>query len=395
MLGGLVRRGFASEAAVNTSLYDFHVENGGKMINFGGFMLPVQYADQSISESHLFTRKSASLFDVSHMLQTEIRGEGCLDYLETIVTANLRALKVNSSVLTVFTNEAGGILDDLIITKIEDDHLFVVSNAGRKDHDQAHMLRGLEAHRSKNKDCDIRMRFFEPRERALIALQGPQAADCLQSMTDVDLSQLYFMTSTVASVAGVQGCRITRCGYTGEDGFEISIPAILSMEVSREILKDERVKLAGLGARDTLRLEAGLCLYGSDITEKTTPVQAGLTWLVDKTRRERKDFPGAEAIVKEIKEGSKTKRVGLISEGGPPARHDAVIADSTGSKDVGTVTSGCPAPSLSKNVAMGYVQTEYSKPGTELSLKIRGKIYKAVVAKMPFLPAKYYNKPKM
>jgi len=364
------------------------------MVNFGGFMLPVQYADQGIASSHIFTRSNASLFDVSHMLQTEIIGTDGITYMDTMVTANVRDLPKGSAVLTVFTDENGGILDDLIITKIEEDHLYVVSNAGRKDHDQAHMLAALEAHKKKHSGSKLKVRFFDPSQRSLLALQGPKAASSLQKVTDLDLAKLYFMTSAVGSVAGVGGCRITRCGYTGEDGFEISMPSIKSVEIAREVLRDEDVKLAGLGARDSLRLEAGLCLYGSDISDKTTPVEAALTWLVDKKRRQRADFPGAAAILRQITEGSRIKRVGLISSDGPPARHDAIITDATGEQEWGSITSGCPAPSIGRNVAMGYVPTEHSRAGTEVGLKIRGKLYSAVIAKMPFVKTHYYAKPK-
>ncbi|XP_044260537.1 aminomethyltransferase, mitochondrial [Tribolium madens] len=390
----VLRRGFASDAKAEvTALYDFHVENGGKMVNFGGFMLPVQYSDLGIAASHLHTRKNASLFDVSHMLQTEISGSDCLAYMESLCTADLKTLPPNTSTLTVFTNEKGGVLDDLIITKISDDHLYVVSNAAMKKQDQQHLLKALDNHKKSNPNSNIKMKFFEPSERGLVALQGPKAAEVLQKMIDVDLSKLYFMTSTEATVCGCGACRVTRCGYTGEDGFEISMPAIKQVDITREIMKDGAVKLAGLGARDSLRLEAGMCLYGNDLTSETTPIEAALTWLVAKRRRESRDFPGAETIVSQIKNGASRKRVGLIADGGPPARHGTPIVDSNGN-EIGSVTSGCPSPSLGKNIAMAYVPTDLSKNGTKHNLKIRDKIYSAVVTKMPFVPSNYYNKPK-
>ncbi|KAF2900624.1 hypothetical protein ILUMI_05563 [Ignelater luminosus] len=389
-------RFFATEAAkpAATSLYNFHVEKGGKIVNFGGFLLPVQYSDQGIANSHLYTRKNASLFDVSHMLQTEITGPDGVQYLEKLCTADVQGLKEGSAVLTVFTNEKGGILDDLIITKIDSNHLYIVSNAARKEHDQQLLLKALEKYKQTNKSSQLKIRFFDPKERSLLALQGPKAAEVLQKLTDVDLSKLYFMTSVPCSVAGVTACRITRCGYTGEDGFEISVPAFKTGDVANELLNGGVTKLAGLGARDSLRLEAGLCLYGNDITAETTPVEAGLTWLVAKRRREVKDFPGADIIVKQIKEGVSRKRIGLVSSSGPPARHDAAIFNEDGSQQIGIVTSGCPGPSLGKNVAMGYVPTEFSKVGAKLNLKIREKLYEAVVTKMPFVKANYYTKPK-
>ncbi|CAH1382691.1 unnamed protein product [Tenebrio molitor] len=388
-----LRRGLADARAEVTALYDFHVENGGKMVNFGGYLLPVQYADQGIAASHLHTRSSASLFDVSHMLQTEITGAGCLSYMESVCTADLQNLPANSSILTVFTDERGGVLDDLIVTKISEEHLYVVSNAAMKLQDQAHLLRALEEHKKRNAASDIRVKFFEPQERGLVALQGPHAARVLQRFTDVDLSRLYFMTSTEAAVCGSGACRITRCGYTGEDGFEISVPAIKAVDIAREILKEEEVKLAGLGARDSLRLEAGLCLYGSDLTAETTPVEAALTWLVSKRRRERSDFPGADVVLAQIRDGSKRKRVGLVAEAGPPARHGTPVLDGGGDQ-VGSVTSGCPSPTLGKNIAMAYVPTALAKAGTRFKLKIRDKLYDAVTAKMPFVPSNYYTKPK-
>lgn len=389
-----LKRNFSSQKGDVTALYDFHARNGGKIVNFGGYLLPVQYSDQSIVNSHLFTRKNASIFDVSHMLQTEIRGKNCVDFLESVCTADIQGLKENSGVLTVFTNENGGILDDLIVTKINDEFLYVVSNAAMKQQDQKIMLAGLENYKKQNNpSSEITIKFFETVERTLIALQGPKAAGSLQKLTDADLTTLYFMNTTVGNVGDATGCRITRCGYTGEDGFEISIPANQSEHVVKLLLENPDVKLAGLGARDSLRLEAGLCLYGSDINSNTTPVEAALTWLVAKRRRELKNFPGAEQILQQIKEGSKTKRVGVTTTSGPPPRHGAKILSEDG-RVLGDVTSGCPSPSLGVNVAMGYVPTELSKSGTKLGLQIRDKIYEGVVSKMPFVKANYYNKPK-
>ncbi|XP_023013552.2 aminomethyltransferase, mitochondrial [Leptinotarsa decemlineata] len=389
----LGNRSFSNESKAEvTALYDFHLKNGGKMVNFGGFLLPLLY-DLSIVNSHLFTRKSASLFDVSHMLQTEIRGTKCIDYFESICTADIQGLKNNSASLTVFTNENGGILDDLIVSKISDDHLFVVSNAARKEDDQRHMLRAWENFKKSHPSADIHIKFFNPHERSLLALQGPKAAGVLKDITDVDLSQLYFMNTVTGVIADVKDCRVTRCGYTGEDGFEISIPASDTLKVAETLLQNENIKLAGLGARDSLRLEAGLCLYGNDIKSSTTPVEGALTWLVAKRRRELGNFPGAEVILKQIKEGSSVKRIGLTYQTGPPARQGARILSENG-LELGEVTSGCPSPSLGKNIAMGYVPSDNSKVGTKVHLKIRDKLYEAVISKMPFVKANYFNKPK-
>ncbi|KAJ8981980.1 hypothetical protein NQ317_002154 [Molorchus minor] len=355
------KRFFATDAKGEvTALYDFHVQNGGKMVNFGGFLLPVQYSNLSIVNSHLFTRKNASLFDVSHMLQTEIRGKDCVQYFESLCTADVRGLNDSSAVLTVFTSENGGILDDLIVTKISDDHLYVVSNAARKNHDQKHMLNALDSLKRSDPSVEVSVKFYEPIERGLLALQGPKAAESLGNLTNVELSKLYFMNSVSGEVAGVKGCRITRCGYTGEDGFEISISASEASKVATELLNKENVNLAGLGARDSLRLEAGLCLYGNDITTETTPVEAALTWLVAKKRREQRNFPGADVILKQIKEGALPTEshlkdigvatgtlnfclvVGLISKDGPPARQGASILAEDG-QELGKITSGCPS----------------------------------------------------
>jgi len=388
------KRHFASQKGDITSLYEFQVQNGGKIVNFGGYLLPVQYGDQSIVNSHLFTRKNASIFDVSHMLQTEIKGKNCIEFFESLCTADIQGLKENSGVLTVFTNQNGGILDDLIVTKINDEHLYVVSNAAMKSQDKNIMLTGLENYKKQqNSTSEIDITFFETLERALVALQGPKAVEALQKLTEVDLTTLYFMNTIVGNVGGVEGCRITRCGYTGEDGFEISIPGDKAEKVVKALLENTDVKLAGLGARDSLRLEAGLCLYGNDITADTTPIEAALTWLVAKRRRQLKNFPGAEKIVQQIKDRSKIKRIGLTSTAGPPPRHGAQILSEDG-QVLGDVTSGCPSPSLGVSVAMGYVPTEFSKVGTSLGLKIRDKVYGGVVTKMPFVKANYYNKPK-
>ncbi|XP_060533440.1 aminomethyltransferase, mitochondrial [Cylas formicarius] len=388
-----VRRFCDTSKGETTPLYNFHVKNGGKIVNFGGFLLPVQYGDQSIVASHLFTRKSASLFDVSHMLQTEIKGKHCIECLESVCTADIRGLADNSGVLTVFTNDRGGILDDLIVTKISDERLYIVSNAAMRDQDRQILKSALVSYKTANKDAEVDVEFLRPSERALVALQGPEAARALQRIVDVDLEKLFFMKSVVGRVGDADDCRITRCGYTGEDGFEISAPAQKVQSLVRTLLDEETVKLAGLGARDSLRLEAGLCLYGNDITPETTPVEAALAWLVAKRRRELKNFPGAEVVLRQIKEGSEIKRVGLTLRNGPPARHGAEILTGEGEK-VGRVTSGCPSPSLGMNIAMGYLPIAFSKPGTKIGVKIRDKVYEGAVTKMPFVPSNYHNKPK-
>lgn len=375
-----------SKKSIRTPLYDLHLKHGGKLVDFAGFMLPVQYSELSVSASHLFTRSNASIFDVSHMLQTRVSGKDSIAWFETICPVDLRAIGEGSSSLTVFLNTKGGIIDDLIVTKVDSETLYVVSNAGRLDFDKQHMQETSELFRKQGNDVSIE--FWDTSERALIAVQGPKAVAAVQSLTEIPLKELWFMTSRVGAVAGVEDCRVTRCGYTGEDGVEISIPADKAVGVTEALLQSNDVKLAGLGARDSLRLEAGLCLYGNDIDESTTPVEASLTWLIAKRRREEANFPGAGVILKQIKEGVSRRRVGIRMETGAPARKDALLKDSTGI--VGTVTSGCPSPSLGGNVAMGYVNDNLQKSGTELLVNIRGKDVACKVAKMPFVPAKYY-----
>ncbi|KAI5645753.1 aminomethyltransferase folate-binding domain-containing protein [Phthorimaea operculella] len=374
---------------VKTPLYNLHERYGGKLVDFAGFMLPVQYSDMSVSASHLFTRKSASIFDVSHMLQTNVRGKDCITWFESICPVDLKGMPDGSSSLTVFLNGKGGIIDDLIVTKVNSETLYVVSNAGRLEVDKEHMKATSENLKKQGKDVTVE--FWDVNDRALIALQGPKAAAALQSLTDIPLGELVFMTSRLGNVAGVP-CRVTRCGYTGEDGVEISIPADKADHVTEALLQLSDVKLAGLGARDSLRLEAGLCLYGNDIDESVTPVEASLTWLIAKRRRQDALFPGSDVILRQIKEGVSRRRVGIRIEEGAPARKDAMLKDPSSSEVVGRVTSGCPSPSLGGNVAMGYVSESLKKSGTSLAVNIRGKDIPCVVAKMPFVPSKYYIK---
>uniref|UniRef100_A0A670HW09 Aminomethyltransferase n=1 Tax=Podarcis muralis TaxID=64176 RepID=A0A670HW09_PODMU len=344
------------ESLKQTSLYDFHRHHGGKMVAFAGWSLPVQYTHSHL-ESHLHTRQHCSLFDVSHMLQ---------------------------GTLSLFTNERGGIMDDLIVTSTSDQHLYVVSNAGCRDKDFALMKNKVKEMKAAGCDVDL-----EVSDNALLALQGPAMARVLQAGVSDSLAKLPFMTSAVMSVFGVPGCRVTRCGYTGEDGVEISVPASRAVELAELLLKDSTVWLAGLAARDSLRLEAGLCLYGNDIDESTTPVEASLIWTLGKRRRAAMDFPGASIILAQIKEKPKRKRVGLTSSG-PPIRQHMPILSPEG-KAIGEVTSGCPSPCLQKNIAMGYVESDYSKLSTALTVEVRKKSCPALVTKMPFVATNYYT----
>ncbi|XP_073991757.1 aminomethyltransferase, mitochondrial isoform X2 [Rhodnius prolixus] len=360
------------------------------MVNFGGFLLPVQYGAENISESHLHTRKKCSLFDVSHMLQTEVTGKDRVQFFESLCTADIVGMKDNTSSLSLFTDKtSGGILDDLIVTKCED-HLYIVSNASRREHDSNLMLKRQEE--LQEKGYEINIKFYEPEEKSLVALQGPSSAKTLQDLlgNELNLANMSFMTTTLAKIKGIP-TRITRCGYTGEDGFEISLSSENVVEFASLLTSQPDVKLAGLGARDTLRLEAGLCLYGNDIDKTTTPVSAVLMWTIGKRRKELMDFPGAQAIMAEQKEGPKTKRVGLIATGrSPPARQGCLVHDCDGNL-IGRITSGCPSPSLNTNIAMAYVNVDLSKPNTSLTATVRGLEVPVKVAKMPFIKPGYYT----
>ncbi|XP_034180249.1 aminomethyltransferase, mitochondrial [Osmia lignaria lignaria] len=369
-----------------TSLYDFHVKNRGKMVDFSGWLLPVQY-QEAIAASHQHTRTFASLFDVSHMMQTRVSGRDATDFLESLTTSDLKNLKNGCAVLTVFTNENGGILDDLIITKDDESTYFVVSNAGRRAEDSNLLFQRQKEFRAQKKS--VHLEFLDPEEQSLVALQGPTAASVLQSILKINLSYLKFMNSVETELLGNE-IRITRCGYTGEDGFEISMPSEIAPQLVETILATSDTKLAGLGARDSLRLEAGLCLYGHDIDENTTPVEASLTWLVAKRRRAEANFPGAQRILSQIKSSPSKKRVGLTIVHGPPAREGACILTPEGER-VGKITSGGPSPTLGRSIAMGYVPTELSQCGHGVLVEVRGKTYKATVTKMPFVKTNYYT----
>uniref|UniRef100_A0A3Q3X7N5 Aminomethyltransferase, mitochondrial n=1 Tax=Mola mola TaxID=94237 RepID=A0A3Q3X7N5_MOLML len=349
-------------ALKKTPLFDFHRERGGKMVDFAGWSMPVQYKDSHIA-SHMHTREHCSVFDVSHMLQTKVHGKDRVKFMESLVVADIAELKDNQT---------------------DQGYLYVVSNAGCADKDSAHMKARLAEFKAAGFDVDL-----EFLDEALIALQGPSMAQVLQEGLKDDLSKLAFMTSTLATVFGVPGCRVTRCGYTGEDGVEISMPQSRVVELTEKLLASSEVKLAGLGARDSLRLEAGLCLYGNDIDETTTPVEATLVWTIGKRRRQTKDFPGAHIIVPQIKAKTARKRVGLVSSGPPVRQHTPILTPD--GKVIGEVTSGCPSPCLKMNVAMGYLDAAFAKNGTPIQVEVRKKSVPATVSKMPFVPTKYYS----
>ncbi|XP_078723182.1 aminomethyltransferase, mitochondrial [Lampetra fluviatilis] len=367
-----------------TPLHDFHREHGGKMVGFAGWSMPVQYKESLIS-SHLHTRERCSVFDVSHMMQCKVLGRDAVAFMESLTVADVAGLKDDTGTLSLFTNEAGGIVDDLIVTKTSTGHLHVVSNAGCADKDLARMQERLREFKNAGRDVDL-----EVLDAALLAVQGPSTARILQAGVSGDLGGLAFMHSAEMSVFGVAGCRVTRCGYTGEDGVEISVAPEHAVRLAEMLLmrNGEEVKLAALGPRDSLRLEAGLCLYGNDIDESTTPVEAALLWTIGKRRRAEGNFPGAGVILEQIAQKPARKRVGLVSTG-PPARQHAPIVDEHGEK-IGEVTSGCPSPCLKKNIAMGYVPSGLAKPGTRLRVEVRKKLVDVVVSKMPFVPTRYF-----
>ncbi|TIA12131.1 glycine cleavage system T protein [Aureobasidium pullulans] len=398
----------AEQANSKTGLYDLHVSKGAKMVPFGGFMMPVQYSDLGVGESHKWTREKASLFDVSHMVQYHFTGPGATAFLEKITPADLQALPPHQSTLSALLHpQTGGIVDDTIITRLTEDKFYVVTNAGCREKDAAFLTSNLDAWNNANQP---RVDKYELKNQGLVALQGPLAADILQSVLapssdDIDLKSLYFGSSRFLTLRFASGetskpVLASRGGYTGEDGFEISVAPEDTVAVTELLLTaggPEKLRLAGLGARDSLRLEAGMCLYGHDLDDSTTPVEGALGWIVAKSRRSapRNEFNGAELILPQLVPVSKggkgvsRRRVGLLVEGAP-AREGAQIVDAEG-QIIGAVTSGCPSPTLKKNIAMGYVKDGQHKSGTELGVVVRGKTRKATVTKMPFVPSKYWK----
>ncbi|MCC3862324.1 glycine cleavage system aminomethyltransferase GcvT [Pseudemcibacter aquimaris] len=372
--------GAEEQNLLKTPLFSLHEELGGKMVPFAGYLMPVQYPLGVMGE-HNHTREKAGLFDVSHMGQVVITGNNADEWLETLVPGNIIDLKENRIRYTTFTNEDGGILDDLMITKRNED-IFMVVNAACKEQDIAHMRAALPDH----------LELTELTDRALVALQGPVAASVLARFAD-GVDEMPFMSYTEAEIDGV-ACFISRCGYTGEDGHEISIPAEHAQAVCRKLLAEAEVEAIGLGARDSLRLEAGLCLYGHDITTETTPAEGALNWSIGKRRREEGGFPGAEKILAQINSGeTETLRVGILPSGRAPAREGTEILDADDNV-IGQITSGGFGPTFGGPVAMGYVKSEFSKVGTEVFLQVRKKKLEAKVAAMPFVEQRYYRKSK-
>ena len=365
------------EALKTTSLDGLHRSLGAKMVPFAGYSMPVQF-EAGILKEHLHTRAAAGLFDVSHMGQVRLRGDGAAAALEALVPGDIQALRDSRMRYTLLLNERGGILDDLMVTNAGD-HLFVVVNAACKEADVAHMRTALPA--------GIEVEALD--DRALLALQGPVAAEVLQRHTDGELRALRFMMSQAMTVGGVS-CLVSRSGYTGEDGFEISVPGESAAGLAEALLDEEEVAPIGLGARDSLRLEAGLCLYGHDIDEETTPVEAALTWAIGKRRREEGGFPGDGVIRQQLRDGPDRVRVGIRPDGRAPAREGAELVDGDG-KGIGRITSGGFGPTVGGPVAMGYVAASHGAPGERVDAMVRGKALPAQVADLPFVAQRYYR----
>jgi aminomethyltransferase len=367
-------------ALLTTPLHALHIELGAKMVPFGGYDMPVQYATGILAE-HKHTRAAAGLFDVSHMGQVLLSGERADALLETLVPVDIVDLPLFKQRYALFTNAQGGILDDLMVTRRAND-LFVVVNAACKAQDIAHLQQHI------GQQCTV----TPLPDQALLALQGPQAVTALARLNP-DVQSLTFMTGMHVKLNGAD-CFVTRSGYTGEDGFEISVPAVQAEALARALLAQPEVKPIGLGTRDTLRLEAGLCLYGHDIDTTTTPVEGSLTWAIQKVRRtggaRAGGYPGSDVINSQLANGCTYKRVGLISTERMPVREGAQVVNSEG-QELGTVTSGSLGPSLNQPVALAYIDMPYTPIGTQVFAVVRDKKVPMTVTALPFVPNGYYR----
>lgn len=356
-----------------TPLHPLHVALGGRLVDFAGWELPIQY--QGVIAEHQWCRTSAALFDVSHMGVVELWGDDRAAALEGLVPAAIAELAPGRMRYTVLTNDAGGILDDLMVTN-RGDCLVLVVNAARRAQDLDHLRSNLPSS----------VEVVARPDLALLALQGPLAVDVLADH-DPSLAGLVFLDSAPATVAGVE-VLASRSGYTGEDGFELVVPGQQAPEVARALLAADAVRPAGLGARDTLRLEAGLCLYGHDLDPTTTPVEADLAWSIQKRRRSEGGFPGAPVILEQLASGPARRRVGLRPQGRRPVREGAALRTGDG-RSAGTVTSGGFGPTVEHPVAMGYVAAELAAPGTVLVADVRGSDVPVTVTALPFVPSRY------
>jgi aminomethyltransferase len=372
----------STETLLKTPLHALHIELGARMVPFAGYDMPVQYP-LGVMKEHLHTREQAGLFDVSHMGQIRLTGAGAAKALETLVPVDIIDLPVGMQRYAMFTNEQGGILDDLMVANLGNDELFLVVNAACKDQDLAHLRQHI------GDRCTIEPLF---EERALLALQGPAAVSVLARLAP-EVKHMTFMQFAPTRLLGVD-CYVSRSGYTGEDGFEISVPAASAETLARSLLAESEVQAIGLGARDSLRLEAGLCLYGHDMNTETTPIEASLLWAISKARRadgaRAGGFPGADAIFTQQQTGVSRKRVGLLPQERTPVREGAEIVDEHGTV-IGSVCSGGFGPSLGGPLAMGYLDSAFIALDTGVSALVRGKKVPLRVSKMPFVPQRYYR----
>ena len=357
-----------------------HIAAGAKMVPFAGYTMPVQYPNGIIRE-HLHTRAAAGLFDVSHMGQVIVSGGRVVAELERLLPLDIEAMSIGEQRYTLLTNGAGGIRDDLIVTRLDRRRFMLVINAACKESDLSYLRESLVR-------CELQVRD----DYALLALQGPEAERVLAEHVP-DASGLHFMSAFEAEADG-QDWVVSRSGYTGEDGFEIALPAASAPKLAADLLTDPAVHWVGLGARDSLRLEAGLCLYGHDLTTQTTPLEAGLLWSISPTRRPKGKksggYPGADWIAQQMVTGVLRKRVGLHVEGRAPIREGENIIDVQGNI-IGAITSGGYAPSLEAPIAMGYVESAFAGVGAELGVELRGKRRAVTVTAMPFVPHRYHR----
>jgi aminomethyltransferase len=367
-----------------TPLYDTHVKLGARMVGFAGYEMPVQYPSGVLAE-HRWTREHASLFDISHMGQAVLRSsdelpESVAKALEGMVPGDLQGLRPGQQRYTQILNSAGGVIDDLMVTRPDvnqdDGALILIVNASRKDVDYAVISSQLPP--------SVRL---EPKpDLALLALQGPASAEVLAQYSP-QAALLNFMYASRAKIANFD-CHVSRSGYTGEDGFEISVAAKDVEGLWQTLSSSPEVRPCGLGARDSLRLEAGLCLYGHELDETTSPAEANISWSIQKRRRNEGGFPGSERVQRELREGIQRQRVGILPEGRAPARDGTEIVSSTGRK-IGIVTSGGFSPTLNRPIAMGYVTSDHAQAGTRVALMVRGSALDAHIVDMPFVPHNY------
>lgn len=366
------------ETTRRTTLYGWHMAKGAKMVPFAGYDMPVQYPEGIIAE-HKHTRVSASIFDVSHMGQVVLHGEAAVKALERFIPSNVQTLKPGQMRYTTLLNDWGGVVDDLIVIHPDSGSDFwLVVNASRKEIDTEIISEGMGNQ-------------VEPVARDLIALQGPKAVFVMQALCP-SAGKLGFMNACWTNVRGIPAL-LMRSGYTGEDGYEISVEPRHTEKLVDMLLENPEVKPAGLGARDTLRLEAGLCLYGHELNEKITPVEADLQWVINKARLSEGEFAGAAVLESELVNRPERARVGLMVEDKAPAREGTEIQDKKGNT-IGTVTSGGFSPTLNKPIAMGYVERRFAEPGTEVNLIVRGRALPAEVIQLPFVPHRYVHKGK-